>query len=68
MAINWYVLCSPDKYCVVFPDQPLPPTSYPQHKILAGPFNSEDKAIAWRVQHCREFRPPGAPESDWLCP
>ena len=62
----WYVLCSPDKYCVVMAQIP------PGHRQLSPAFNTEREALKWRADHpanCRLFPPlptPGQPQ-DFIC-
>ena len=62
----WYVLCSPDKYCVVLSQIP------PGHKPLSPALPTEEAALKWRSTNpriCRPFPPvppPGVPP-DYIC-
>lgn len=63
MARQWYVFCGPDRFCVIYSQ-----ASMPGHRLLKGPFGSEEEAIAWRVTNCKKYQPNPAHPPDWKCP
>jgi hypothetical protein len=64
---EWYVLCSPDRYCIIWPVKPGFPPIPPDHRVLTGALNSEDEAIKWRVENCIKYQPDPNHPPDWHC-